>query len=90
MFREVGLHSVMPRSFLHEFASPLEANQKDYLEAWLGGWLNSHPEQKSQLTTQDISTLKQLLDPANPHYVFDRDDLYGIQVETIYAGIVPM
>jgi ubiquinone/menaquinone biosynthesis C-methylase UbiE len=90
MLREVGLHSVMPRSFLHEFASPLEANQKDYLEAWLGGWLNSHPEQKSQLTTQDISTLKQLLDPANPHYVFDRDDLYGIQVETIYAGIVPM
>ena len=32
MLREVGLNSVMSRSFLHEFASPLEASQKDYLE----------------------------------------------------------
>jgi hypothetical protein len=24
--------------------------------------------------------------PASPHYVFDRDDLHGIQVDTIYAG----
>ncbi|WP_220210006.1 class I SAM-dependent methyltransferase [Reticulibacter mediterranei] len=89
MLREVGLHSVMPRSFLHEFASPLEADQKDYLAAWLSGWLNSNPNnpgQKSPLTTQDISTLKQLLDPASPQYVFVRDDLYGILVETIYVG----
>jgi SAM-dependent methyltransferase len=86
MLREVGLHSVMPRSFLLEFASPLEAEQKDYLTTWLGGWLNSNPEQQRLLTTQDISTLKQLLDPTSPHYVFDRDDLYGVQAETIYVG----
>jgi len=86
MLREVGLHSVMPRSFLLEFASPLAADQKDYLTTWLGGWLHSNPGQKSLLATQDISALKQLLDPAGPHYVFDRDDLYGVQVETIYVG----
>ncbi|GHO60776.1 class I SAM-dependent methyltransferase [Ktedonobacter robiniae] len=85
MLREVGLNSVMPKSFLHEFASPLEASQKDYLEAWLSGCLHD-PEHKHRLSTQDISTLEQLLDPASPQYVFARDDLHGIVVETMYVG----
>jgi SAM-dependent methyltransferase len=82
MLREVGLNSVMARSFLYEFASPLEASQKDYLEAELSGYLHH----KQLLSTRDISTLEQLLDPAGPHYVFARDDLHGIVVETIYVG----
>mgnify|MGYP001159369655 CR=1 FL=1 len=85
MLREVGLRSVMPRSFLHEFTSPLEASQKDYLEAWLSGYLH-HPEREQRLSTQDISTLEQLLNPASPHYVFARDDLHGIVVETMYVS----
>jgi ubiquinone/menaquinone biosynthesis C-methylase UbiE len=85
ILREVGLTEVMPKSFLHEFASPLEASQKDYLEVWLSGYLH-YPEQKQQLSSQDISTLEQLLDPAGPKYVFARDDLHGIVVETIYVG----
>jgi hypothetical protein len=90
MLREVGLNSVMPKSFLHEFASPLEASQKDYLEAWLSGYLHDpgHKQRLStqDISTQDISTLEQLLDPASPQYVFARDDLHGIVVETIYVG----
>jgi len=72
---------------LHEFASPLEAYQTDYLKAWLSHDLND-PVSKQLLAIQDASTLEQLLNPASPHYVFDRDDLYGILVETIYAGSV--
>ncbi len=82
MLREAGLNSVMARSFLYEFASPLEMSQKDYLEAELSGYLH----RKQLLSTRDISTLEQLLDPAGPHYVFARDDLHGIVVETIYVG----
>ena len=85
MLREVGLTEVMPRSFLHEFASPLETSQKDYLESWLSGYLH-HPEHEQWLSTRDISTLEQLLDPASPQYVFVRDDLHGIVVETMYVG----
>jgi SAM-dependent methyltransferase len=85
MLREVGLTEVIPRSFLYEFASPLEASQKDYLESWLGGYLH-HPEREQWLSTRDHSTLEQLLDPASPQYVFARDDLHGIVVDTIYAG----
>lgn len=81
LLREVGLHSVLPKSFLHEFASPLEASHKDYLETWLSGYLH-HPG----LSTQDISTLEQLLDPTGSQYVFSRDDLHGIVVETMYVG----
>jgi len=87
MLREAGLNSVAPRSFLHEFASPLEAYQTDYLKAWLSHDLND-PVSKQLLAIRDASTLEQLLNPASPHYVFDRDDLYGILVETIYAGSV--
>jgi SAM-dependent methyltransferase len=85
MLREVGLTEVKPRSFLHEFASPLEASQKDYLEAWLSGYLHN-PERKQQLSAQDNAALEQLLDPASSHYVFARDDLHGIVVDTIYTG----
>lgn len=89
MLREVGLHSVQPRSFLYEFASPLEASQKDYLEAWLNTWLNgmrNETELTRLLTARDTSTLEQLLDPTGSHYVFARDDLHGLVVETIYVG----
>ncbi|HZR43688.1 MAG TPA: methyltransferase domain-containing protein [Ktedonobacteraceae bacterium] len=85
ILREVGLREVMPKSFLHEFASSLEASQKDYLESWLSGYLR-HPEHKQRLSARDISTLEQLLDPASPQYVFARDDLHGIVVETVYVG----
>jgi hypothetical protein len=40
------------------------------------------------LAAQDVQTLEQLLDAASPHYIFDRDDLHGIVVVTIYAGTV--
>ncbi len=87
MLREAGLNSVALRSFLHEFTSPFEAYQVDYLKGWLGQDLND-PARKQLLTTQDASTLEQLLNPASPHYVFDRDDLHGILVDTIYVGSV--
>lgn len=89
LLREVGLHAVMPKSFLYEFASPLEASQKDYLEAWLSGWLNSarnDPGQTRLLATQDTSVLEHLLDPTGQQYVFARDDLHGMVVETMYVG----
>ena len=37
-------------------------------------------------TTQDTSTLEQLLDPTGPQYVFARDDLHGMVVKTMYVG----
>jgi SAM-dependent methyltransferase len=58
---------------------------KYYLEAWLSSYLHN-PGHKQRLSTRDISTLEQLLDPASPHYVFARDDLHGIVVETMYVG----
>ncbi len=85
MLREVGLIEVIARSFLYEFASPFEAAQKDYLASWLSGYLHQ-PEHEQWLSTRDISTLEQLLDPASPQYVFARDDLHGLVVETIYVG----
>ncbi len=87
MLREAGLNSVAPRSFLYEFASPLEEHQIEYLKVWLSRDLND-PDSRKLLTTQDASTLEQLLNPASPHYVFDRDDLHAILVNTIYMGSV--
>ena len=85
MLREAGLHAVAPRSFLYEFTSPLEEYQKEYLEIWLRPWLDD-PTRRQLLTTQDVDALAQLLNPASPHYAFDRDDLHAILVDTIYAG----
>ena len=87
MLREAGLNSVAPRSFLYEFVSPLEAHQIDYLKGWLRSNLND-PAYKQLLTTQDASALEQLLNSTSPHYVFDRDDLHGILIDTIYVGSV--
>jgi ubiquinone/menaquinone biosynthesis C-methylase UbiE len=87
MLREAGLNSVDPRSFLYEFASPLEDYQIEYLKTAL----SRHPHDSGSpqlLASQDIQTLEQLLDAASPHYVFKRDDLHGIVVETIYGGTV--
>jgi ubiquinone/menaquinone biosynthesis C-methylase UbiE len=87
MLREAGLNSVAPRSFLAEFASPLEDYKIEYLKTTLSH--HRHDEDSRQLlAAQDVKTLEQLLDAASPHYIFDRDDLHGIVVETIYAGTV--
>ncbi len=85
MLREAGLSQVTPQSFLYEFTSPLEANQKEYLEGWLSHHLHDETSKKS-LAVQDTETLAQLLDPTSVHYVFDRDDLHCILAETIYVG----
>ena len=87
MLREAGFNLVAHKSFLLEFASPLEKYQIDYLKAWLSHDLND-PAYKQLLTSKDVSTLEQLLDPAGPHYVFNRDDLHGLLVDTIYTGSV--
>jgi ubiquinone/menaquinone biosynthesis C-methylase UbiE len=87
LLREAGLNSVAPRSFLYDLTSPLEDFKVEYLKTIL----NRHPHDSASqelLAAQDVQTLKQLLDPASPHYVFDRDDLHGIVVETIYTGTV--
>ncbi len=88
MLREVGLNPVLPKSFLHEFTSPFDASQKDYLASRLSGYLH-HPGHEQWLSTRDMSTLEQLLDPVSPQYVFARDDLHGIVVDTIYVGSLP-
>lgn len=85
MLREAGLSQIRPKSFLHEFSSPLEAYQKEYLEFWLSHNLHDEASQKL-LAVEDTQALAQLLDPVGPHYVFDRDDLHAILVETIYVG----
>jgi ubiquinone/menaquinone biosynthesis C-methylase UbiE len=87
LLREAGLNSVTPRSFLYDFTSPLEDFKVEYLK----NILTRHPQDSTRqelLSAQDVQTLEQLLDPASPHYIFDRDDLHGIVVETIYAGTV--
>jgi ubiquinone/menaquinone biosynthesis C-methylase UbiE len=87
LLREAGLNSVTPRSFLYDFTSPLEDFKVEYLK----NILTRSPQDSTRqelLSAQDVQTLEQLLDPASPHYIFDRDDLHGIVVETIYAGTV--
>ncbi|MBA2676925.1 MAG: methyltransferase domain-containing protein [Ktedonobacteraceae bacterium] len=86
MLREAGLKSVSPRSFLYEFASPLEEDHTKFLEGWLSQNLHN-PANKQLLTTQDAYALEQLLNADSPHYVFGRDDLHGILVNTVYDGI---
>ncbi len=85
MLGEAGLSQVAPKSFLHEFTCPLETYQKEYLEA---GLRHEYKDKEGQnlLSAQDVETLAQLLDSTSPHYVFDRDDLHGILVETVYVG----
>lgn len=85
MLSEAGLTEVAPKSFLDEFTSPLETYQKEYLEANLSHELNDK-EGKHLLSAQDVHTLEDLLNQASPHYLFDRDDLHAILVETIYVG----
>jgi SAM-dependent methyltransferase len=85
MLSEAGLSQVAPKSFLHEFASPLETHQQAYLEGSLSHELKDQQSQ-NLLSVQDTQTLAELLDKHSSHYVFDRDDLHGILVETIYVG----
>ena len=85
MLREAGLKSVAPRSFLDEFASPLEDYKIEYLKSTLSH--HRHEAGSRQLLAARICrALEQLLDASSPHYIFDRDDLHGIVVQTIYAG----
>jgi hypothetical protein len=84
---EAGLSQVTAKSFLHEFTSPLQTYQKEYLETNLSRELKDQHSQ-TLLSDHDTQNLAQLLDKASPHYIFDRDDLHGILVETIYAGMV--
>jgi len=85
MLREAGLSQVAPKSFVHEFTAPLESYQKEYLETNLNHELNDK-HGHNLLSSQDAQSLAQLLDKHSPHYVFDRDDLHGILVETIYVS----
>ncbi len=85
MLREAGLSLVAAKSFLHEFTSPLETYQQQYLEANLSRELKDK-EGRNLLSAQDVHNLAQLLDRHSPHYVFGRDDLHGILAETLYLG----
>ena len=85
MLREAGLFQVAPKSFAYDFASPLEPYQKEYLEPGLNHQLHDQKYQ-NLLSAEDVQTLTQLVDQHGPHYVFNRDDLHGILVETIYVG----
>ena len=87
LLHKAGLNSVIAKSFVYEFASPLETYQTEFLEAWLSHYLHD-PTRKQLLTTQDALTLEQLLNRTSLHYVFDRDDLHGILVDTLYIGSV--
>jgi hypothetical protein len=86
MLAEAGLKTLVPKSFVFDFASPLEDYQIEYLRGWLSHDL-ADPSRKELLTSQDVSTLEQLLNPSSPHSIFARDDLHGIIVDTIYGGL---
>lgn len=85
MLHDAGFNQITAKSFLLEFASPLEKYQIGYLQAWLSHDFND-PNFKQLLTAKDISTLEQLLNPTSTDYVFNRDDLHGALVDTVYAG----
>jgi SAM-dependent methyltransferase len=85
MLSEAGLSQVVAKSFLHEFRSPLEPYQREFLEHNLNRVLQDSGG-KNLLSDNDMQALAQLMDKDSPHYIFGRDDLYGVGVETVFVG----
>ncbi len=84
LLREAGLVGVTARSFLHEGEPPFDELTRNYL----AGYLRRRAALEG-VSEADRQVVARLLDPEDPAYVFQRDDLYFHAVSTLYIGRKP-
>lgn len=81
ILRQAGLRDVRAKSFLHEANPPFSEAQQEYLRYHVGR------KAEWQIADEDKRTLREICDPASPHYFLKREDIYFVSVSTIYYGV---
>jgi len=81
ILRQAGLRDIRAKSFLHEANPPFSEAQQEYLRY--------HMVRKAewQIAEEDKGALREICDPASPHYFLKREDIYYVSVSTIYHGV---
>ncbi|PRY29147.1 class I SAM-dependent methyltransferase [Umezawaea tangerina] len=83
---EAGLREVTAFSYLVDHPAPTKPVVRDSIEDWLR-W---RADVTGALThPADRATVRRLLDPADPAYVGDRDDVFYLQTNTVHVGRRP-
>ncbi|WP_433871520.1 class I SAM-dependent methyltransferase [Saccharopolyspora sp. CA-218241] len=84
--RDAGLTDVRTWSYLIDRPAPIDDVVLDAVLRRLD-WLHADGEDRAD--PADLDTLAQLLDPAGPHYVGKRDDVYYLNANTVHLATRP-
>ncbi|MHA6798616.1 class I SAM-dependent methyltransferase [Bounagaea algeriensis] len=84
--REAGLQDVRTWSYLIDRPAPLDENTRDVV---LGRLEHLHRHAAERVGAEDAAVLERLLDPEDPHYAGNREDLYYLAANTVVVGTVP-
>ena len=84
-----GLTGVTTRSFLIEHPLPLAAGTRDRLLSMLSHRVERLRETEELLSPDDLRAWTRLLDPDDPHWLGNRDDLYWLEVRSVHIGQKP-
>lgn len=83
--RRAGLVEVSTRTFLIERPTPLSGHDRNRVVERLGHWVD-RLRPTGFVSTDDLATWDQLLDPDNPHWLGARDDLTDLSARSLHIG----
>ncbi|GAB2732246.1 methyltransferase domain-containing protein [Salinifilum aidingensis] len=84
--REAGLQDVETRSYLVDRPAPLDENVRG---AVVGRLAHLQRHAAERVGAEDAAVLERLLDPDDPHYAGNREDLYYLAAHSVIVGTVP-
>jgi len=78
-----GLTDVSSSSYLSDHPAPASPAVRESVVTWLT-WMGGREE--VELTATDRETVRRLLDPTDPAYVKNRDDVFHLSASTVHLG----
>ncbi|MBS4100741.1 class I SAM-dependent methyltransferase [Tsukamurella paurometabola] len=85
LLRSAGLRDVRARTFLVDRPAPLDDRTRTAVARMLGRYLRM----ADRLDPDDAEVLRRLTDPADPHNVRRRPDVFVLTARTVYVGTAP-
>jgi SAM-dependent methyltransferase len=83
---EAGLTEVGAFSYLIDLPAPAAQPVRDSVADWLT-WLSHVAD--DVLSTADCEAIARLVDPSDPHYVANRDDVFVLSANTVHHARTP-
>lgn len=83
--RRAGLTSVSTRTLLIERPTPLGPDDREHVTRRLQNWVD-RVRPTGFLSADDLATWDRLLDPADPHWLGNREDLSELSARSIHVG----